>query len=135
MQGHPRGRALLRVPQRSRIEGCQSVSNFVEVESVYFVEVGSVYVKQRHSGVQALLPKSPWEIRSPQGQDQAQDMRMDASEEHDYGAANSRIFSYVFLVHRASGGWQSVIDLKHLNAHLDAASFRMFMATSCSMSI
>ena len=106
----------------------------MEVGSVYFVEVGSVYVKPRQSGVQALLPKSPWEIRSPQGQDKVQDMRLDASE-HDYGAANSRIFSYVFLVHRASGGWQSVIDLKHLNARLDAASFRMFMATSCSMSI
>ena len=34
-------------------------------------------------------------------------------------------YSNVFLVHKASGGWRPVIDLKSLKAHISAPHFRM----------
>ena len=51
----------------------------------------------------------------------------DASKERDNKGASgfSRIYSIVFLVCKASGGWRPVIDLKQLNAHIFAPHFRM----------
>ena len=34
-------------------------------------------------------------------------------------------YSNVFLVHKASGGWRPVIDLKQLDHHVDAPYFHM----------
>ena len=34
-------------------------------------------------------------------------------------------YSNIFLVHKASEGWRPVIDLKQLNAHIDAPHFHM----------
>ena len=39
-------------------------------------------------------------------------------------------YSNIFLVGKASGGWHSVIDLKQLNAHLNAPHFRIFSISS-----
>ena len=36
----------------------------------------------------------------------------------------------VFLVHKASGGWRPVIDLKELNDHIDAPHFHMYTISS-----
>ena len=39
-------------------------------------------------------------------------------------------YSNIFLVHKASGGWHSVTDLKRLNAYIFAPNFRMFIISS-----
>ena len=39
-------------------------------------------------------------------------------------------YSNVFLVRKASQGWRPIIDLKRLNAHLNAPHFRMFTISS-----
>ena len=39
-------------------------------------------------------------------------------------------YSNAFMVHKASGGWRPVIDLKQLNHHIDAPHFRMHTISS-----
>ena len=94
------------------------LSNFVE-ETYYERSLRSKYHSQ---GVQTLFYEStpsqtqtPWEIRSPQ----------DPQE----------IYSNVFLVRKASGGWCPVIDLKNLNAHIHTPHFRMFTTSSVLSSV
>ena len=43
---------------------------------------------------------------------------------------HSRLYYNVFLVHKASGGWCHVIDLKQLNAHPNKPHFYMFTINS-----
>ena len=98
----------------------------------------SLCVKYRNQGVQTsftsppLLRESPWEIRSPQGQDEIQGMREQISLMLQKNAITEvppdspGFCSNVFLVCKASGGWHPVIDLKRLNTHIYAPHFRMF---------
>ena len=44
-------------------------------------------------------------------------------------------YSNIFLVHKASGGWHPVTDLKRLNAHIFAPNFRMFTISSVLITV
>ena len=79
-----------------------------------------------------LLRKTPWEIRSPQGPNEVHGMQEPISLMLQKNAImevppnSAGFYSNVFLVHKASGGWHPVIDLKRLNAHIFTPHFRMF---------
>ena len=83
-----------------------------------------------------LLRKTPWEIRSPQGPYEVQGMQEPISLMLQKNAImevppnSAGFYSNVFLVHKASGGWHPVIDLKRLNAHIFTPHFRMFTISS-----
>ena len=83
-----------------------------------------------------LLLESPWEIRSPQGQDEIQGMREQVSLMLQKNAITEialdspGFYSNLFLVRKASGGWRPVIDLKRLNTYIHAPHFHMFTISS-----
>ena len=60
-----------------------------------------------------------------------------APKERDNGSASrlTRVYSNIFLVRKASGGWCPVIDLKNLNSHIHAPHFRMFTTSSVLSSV
>ena len=83
-----------------------------------------------------LLRDSPWEIRSPQGQDEIQGMReqislmLQKNVITEVPPDSPGFYSNVLMICKASGGWRPVIDLKGLNAHIYAPHFHMFTITS-----
>ena len=83
------------------------------------------------------LPRqSPWEIRSPQGQEEILGMReqislmLQKNVITEVPPNSPGFYSNVFLVEKASGGLRPVIDLKNLNSHIHAPHFRMFTTNS-----
>ena len=88
-----------------------------------------------------LLRQNPWEIRSPQGPQEILGMReqitlmLKKNAITEVPPNSPGIYSNVFLVRKASGGWRPVIDLKNLNAHIHAPHFRMFTTTSVLSSV
>ena len=78
-----------------------------------------------------LLCETPWEIRSPQGREEILGMReqislmLQKNVITEVPQNSPGFYSNVFLVHKASGGWRPVIDLKSLKAHISAPHFRM----------
>ena len=83
-----------------------------------------------------LLLQTPWEIRFPQGTQKFQGMREQISLMLQRNAIleitpdTPGFYSNAFMVHKASGGWRPVIDLKQLNHHIDAPHFRMHTISS-----
>ena len=71
-----------------------------------------------------LLRETPWEIRSPQGPEEILGMQEQISLMFQKNAVTEvppnspGFYSKVFLVHKASGGWCPVIDLKCRNTFL-----------------
>ena len=88
-----------------------------------------------------LLRQTPWEIRSPQGQEEILGMREQISLMLQKNAITEvppdspGFYLNVFLVRKASGGWRPVIDLKNLNSHIHAPHFRMFTTNSVLSSV
>ena len=83
-----------------------------------------------------LLLKTPCDIGSPQGPQELQGMQEQISPMLQKNAITEvppdspGFYSNVFLVHKASGGWRPVIDLKELNAHIFAPRFHMCTISS-----
>ena len=88
-----------------------------------------------------LLRQTPWEIRSPQDPKEVLGMReqitlmLQKNAITEVPPDSPGIYSNVFLVRKASGGWRPVIDLKNLNAHIHAPHFRMFTTSSVLSSV
>ena len=85
---------------------------------------------------QPLLRKTPWKIRSPQGPKKMQGMQEQISPMlqkntiTEVSPNSLGIYSNIFLVRKASGGWRPVIELKQMNAHIFAPRFPMFNISS-----
>ena len=83
-----------------------------------------------------LLHETPWEIRSPQGHEEILGMReqislmLQKNVITEVPPSSPGLYSNVFLVRKASGGWRPVIDLKTLNAHIWAPQFLVYTTSS-----
>ena len=88
-----------------------------------------------------LLRQTPWEIRSPQGPEEILGMpeqitlMLQTNAITEVPPNSPGLYSNVFLVRKASGGWRPVIDLKNLNGHIHAPHFRMFTTSSVLSSV
>ena len=83
-----------------------------------------------------LLRKTPWKIRSSQVPKEIQGMweqislMLQKNVITEVPPDSPGVYSNIFLVHKASGGWRPVTDLKRLNAHILAPHFCMFTISS-----
>ena len=83
-----------------------------------------------------LLFQTPWEIRFPKGSQKIKGMQKQISPMLQKNAIleispdTPGFYSNIFLVHKASGGWHPVIDLKQLNNHINAPHFCMHTISS-----
>ena len=97
--------------------------------------MSNIVVKGHRLTSPPLLPKTPWEIQSPQGPQKIQGKRKQISLMLQKNAITEvppdtpGLYSNIFLAHKASGGWCQVIDLKQLNAHIQLYTHLTFVCT------
>ena len=130
-------------PQITPVGG--RLSNFVEgwkriTNDPYVLSIVAKGYRLRFTSP-PLLRQTPWEIRSPQGPEEILGMReqitlmLQKNVITEVPPNSPGFYSNIFLVRKASGAWRPVIDLKNLNAHIDAPHFRMFTTSSVLSSV
>ena len=124
------------VPVRGRM--CQFVEGWKHITNDLFVlSIVAKGYRLRFTSPPLLL-QTPWEVRFPQGTQKIQGMREQSSLMlqknviSEISPDTPLFYSNVFLVHKASGGWRPVTDLKQLNHHIDAPHFRMHTSSVLS---